>query len=100
VSLSEHQDVKQITIPFLIPTGFFVFIISAINSFKVFREAYLLAGSYPYPAIYQLQHFMNNNFFNLSYQRLTTAAFLMMIVICLLVLLLYRMERRLGRNFG
>jgi multiple sugar transport system permease protein len=91
---------RKITIPFLIPTGFFVFIISVINSFKVFREAYLLAGSYPYPAIYQLQHFMNNNFFNLSYQRLTTAAFLMMIVICALVLFLYRMERRLGRNFG
>lgn len=91
---------RKITIPFLIPAGFFVLIISVINSFKAFREAYLLAGSYPYPAIYQLQHFMNNNFFNLSYQRLTTAAFLMIIVICALVLFLYRMERRLARNFG
>ena len=71
----------KITVPFLIPTGFFVFMISIVNSFKVFREAYLLAGSYPSLKIYMLQHFMNNNFMNLSYQRLTTAAFLMAILV-------------------
>jgi multiple sugar transport system permease protein len=89
---------RRITVPFLAPTGFFVFIISIVNSFKVFREAYLLAGSYPDTHIYMLQHFMNNNFFNLSYQRLTTAAFLMAVVIVLLVFFLFRTESRFGRN--
>jgi len=89
---------RSITLPFLVPTGFFVFIMSIINSFKVFREAYLLAGSYPYKDIYMLQHFINNNFFNLSYQRLTTAAFIMTGVISLLVFLLFRFEVRLGKN--
>src|SRR5690606_13663667 len=65
----------KITLPYMVPTSFFVLIISIINSFKVFREVYLLAGKYPYQDIYLLQHFMNNNFFNLSYQKLTTAAF-------------------------
>jgi multiple sugar transport system permease protein len=88
----------RITIPFLIPTGFFVIMISIVNSFKVFREAYLLAGSYPNLKIYMLQHFMNNNFFNLSYQRLTTAAFLMAIVITALVVILYKVEARFRRN--
>ncbi|MCX8131360.1 MAG: sugar ABC transporter permease [Clostridia bacterium] len=90
----------SITIPFLAPTAFFVFIISIINSFKVFREAYLLAGSYPDMHIYLLQHFMNNNFFNLSYQKLTTAAFILTVVIAFLVSFLFKMESRFGRNIG
>ena len=88
----------KITVPFLIPTGFFVFMISIVNSFKVFREAYLLAGSYPSLKIYMLQHFMNNNFMNLSYQRLTTAAFLMAILVALLVMVLYKVEGKFGRG--
>ena len=88
----------KITIPFLIPTGFFVFMVSIVNSFKVYREAYLLAGSYPSLKIYMLQHFMNNNFLNLSYQRLTTAAFLMAIIVALLVFILYKIEARFGRG--
>jgi ABC-type sugar transport systems, permease components len=88
----------RITVPFLIPTGFFVFIISIINSFKVFREAYLLAGSYPYFDIYMLQHFMNNNFSNLNYQRLSTAAFIIVVFIVMLVFFLFRIENRMGRE--
>lgn len=89
---------KAITIPFLIPTGFFIFMMSIVNSFKVFREAYLLGGSYPSLKIYMLQHFMNNNFVNLSYQRLTTAAFIMALFIALLVLILLKIEARFGRS--
>lgn len=88
----------NITIPFLAPTGFFVLVISLINSFKVFREAYLLAGSYPYFDIYLLQHFMNNNFMNLNYQRLSTAAFIMVVVIVILVYVLFRFEKKLGKD--
>lgn len=90
---------RKITMPFLMPAGFFVLMISIINSFKVFREAYLLAGSYPHESIYMLQHFMNNNFYNLSYQRLTTAAFLMTAVIVILVAALLKVEARFRENF-
>jgi len=89
---------KKITVPFLIPSGFFVLIISIINTFKVFREAYLLAGNYPHESIYMLQHFMNNNFYSLSYQRLTTAAFLMTAVIVILVSALLKTEARFRKN--
>ena len=88
----------KITLPFLVPTGFFVFIISIINSLKVFRESYQLAGSYPDMHIYMLQNFMNNNFANLNYQRLSTAAFLMFLVIGLLVFILFKFESRIGRD--
>ncbi len=89
---------RYITLPFLVPTTFFVFIISMINSFKVFREAYLLGGSYPHFDIYMLQHFINNNFSNLNYQRLCTAAFLVLVVIVVLTSVFYKVENKYGKN--
>ena len=52
----------RITLVHLTPTLFFVLIVSIINSFKVFRETYLMAGAYPQAGIYFLQHYMNNTF--------------------------------------
>jgi multiple sugar transport system permease protein len=88
----------QITLPFITPTGFFVLVLSIINSLKVFRESYQLAGNYPDMHIYMLQNFMNNNFANLNYQRLSAAAFLIFVVIGLMVLVLFRFESRIGRD--
>lgn len=88
---------RSITLVYLTPTTFFVFMISIINSFKVFRETYMLAGPYPHPSLYMLQHFMNNMFQQLDYQKLTSAAFLMAAGIVLLVLVLFGVERRFNR---
>lgn len=90
------QTFWHITMPLLAPTFFFVFVISIMNSFKVFREAYALGGEYPHESIYMLQHFMNNNLQNLNYQRLSTASLYVFIVILLLVLLLYLRRRKKG----
>lgn len=88
----------RITLPFLAPTGFFVLVLSIVNSLKVFRESYQLAGSYPDRHIYMLQNFMNNNFANLNYQRLSAAAFLLFVIIGLMVFALFRFEANLGRD--
>ena len=85
-----------ITLVYLTPTTFFIFIISIINSFKVFRETYLIAGSYPHESIYMLQHYMNNMFSSLDYQKLTTAAFIMAFLIFFLVVSLFKTERRIS----
>jgi multiple sugar transport system permease protein len=88
----------SITLMYLTPTAFFVFIMSIINSFKVFREIYLLSGDYPQDSIYMLQHYMNNTFFSLDYQKLTSAAFAMGCVICILVFILFSVERKISEN--
>lgn len=85
---------RHITLPLMVPNFFFVFVISVINAFKSFREAYLLGGSMPNKSIYMLQHFMNNNFTNLNYPRLCTAALLIFLLIFLLVLLLFRIKSK------
>jgi multiple sugar transport system permease protein len=65
----------KITLVYLVPSMFIMFVMSFINSFKVYRELYMLAGNYPNENIYMLQHYMNNQFARLNYQNLTTAAF-------------------------
>ncbi|MCR5670216.1 MAG: sugar ABC transporter permease, partial [Butyrivibrio sp.] len=57
---SRWQVFWHIKLRFMTSTVLFVTIMSLINSFKVFREVYLMAGDYPYDSLYMLQHFMNN----------------------------------------
>jgi multiple sugar transport system permease protein len=83
-----------ITLRYLIPTLFFVTIISVVGSFKVFRETYLMAGEYPHDSIYMLQHYMNNMFLSLDYQKLTSAAYIMATGIIAVVVLLFQVDRR------
>lgn len=88
----------QITWVYLTPTMFFVVLMSIINSFKVFRETYLIAGDYPHDRIYMLQHYMNNMFLSLDIQKLTAAATLMVACILIFVTVMLAIERRF-RNF-
>ncbi|SHN59815.1 carbohydrate ABC transporter permease [Desulfitobacterium chlororespirans] len=92
---SRYQEFFRITLIYLTPTTFFVFVISMINSFKVFRETYLISGDYPHNSIYMLQHYMNNMFMALDYQKLTSAAFIMAAFIVAVVLLLFIVERKI-----
>ncbi len=88
------KQLFHVTLVYLTPTMIFVILISIINSFKIFRETYLLAGEYPYDRIYTLQHYMNNMFFSLDIQKLTAAATLMVVSILILVSVLLTAERR------
>ena len=89
----------HIKLRYLSPTVLFVTILSIINSFKVFREIYLLSGDYPYEGLYMLQHFMNNMYNkNLDYQRLSAAAIMLAIVIIALIALLFAIENYFGKD--
>lgn len=79
-----------ITVPSLLPTLGMVAIISLLNSFKVFREAYLVAGAYPHDSIYILQHLFNNWFVNMDIGRLCAAAVLLCIVLLVVILLIQK----------
>ncbi|MEF2246642.1 carbohydrate ABC transporter permease [Paenibacillus sp. IITD108] len=83
----------SITLIYLTPTTFLVVLMSILNSFKVFRETYLVAGDYPHDSIYMLQHYMNNMFLSLDIEKLSAAASLMAAAILLLVMIMFRMER-------
>ena len=95
---SEWYKFFAIKLRYLSPTVLFVTILSLINSFKVFREVYLLTGDYPYEELYMLQHFMNNTFKSLDYQKLSAAAVVMALVMVVLIALLFYAEDKFGKD--
>ncbi|MBB6730441.1 carbohydrate ABC transporter permease [Cohnella zeiphila] len=92
------RQLLHVTLVYVTPAMVFVVLISVVNSFKVFREAYLLEGDYPYGRIYMLQHYMNNLFLSLDVQKLSAAAVLMVGSIVLLASFLLRAERKFRDN--
>lgn len=97
-SATPLQTFFYIKTRYLSSTIMFVTIMSLINSFKVFREIYLLTGDYPYDTMYMLQHFMNNKFKNLDYQTLSAAAILMSLVMVVIIGILFLVENRFGKD--
>jgi multiple sugar transport system permease protein len=91
---SPFETFRHVTLPCLLPTTILALIMSIINSFKIFREIYLITGSYPQESIYTLQHFMNNMFASLNYPRLTSATAVLVLIIAFFTQFLLRLERR------
>lgn len=77
-----------ITLPNIRPVAFTIVILSFLNSFKVFREAYLVAGNYPQEKIYLLQHVFNNWFSELSVDKMAAGSVVLCTLITIFVLLL------------
>ena len=100
---SAHMDgagrwarLTKVILPMLRPELLVVTILSSLNAFKNFREAFVLGGDHPHESIYMLQHFMNNNFENMNFPRLSVAAVVFFaLLFCLYALLL---KSPLGRG--
>ena len=87
-----------VKIHFLAPTIFFVVLMSLIASMKIFREVWLLTGSYPYESLYLLQHFMNNTFRTMDYQKLSAAALMLAVVMGAVIAALLSIEKKLDAD--
>jgi len=88
--------VTRLTLPLIAPHTRFILVISIVNLFKSFREAYILFGDHPDRSIYMIQHFINNNFINLNYIRLSVGAVLVFLVIFVMVGLLLGLRGKGG----
>lgn len=97
-SATQLQTFFFIKLRYMSSTILFVTIMSLINSFKVFREIYLLTGDYPYDTLYMLQHFMNNMFKSLDYQKLSAAAILMSLAMIVIIGILFLVENYFGKD--
>ena len=80
----------HITLPNLKPSLYTITVLSFLNSFKVFREAYLVAGDYPHESIYMMQHLFNNWFRNFSFDKMAAAAVAESVILLVLILLLQK----------
>lgn len=89
------QRFEYIVFPWLRPTLLFGVILAGAQGLRIYRETYLLYGEYPQDSVYFLQHYMNNHFYKLNYQRIASAALLLMLTAILAGSLLRR-----GRKNG
>lgn len=94
---SSFKIVTKIILPVITPTTFFVFLLAIIYSFKIFREVFALFGDYPDENVYFLQTFINNNYYNLNYPRLSSASIILSVFIILVLLAFFLLERK--KNF-
>ena len=78
---------RYITLPQVKSATGMILFLAVVNSFKVFREAYVVAGSYPNDRIYMLQHLFNHWFLNLDVQKMSGGAVLLTIVIAVPVVI-------------
>lgn len=89
----------KVTLPYLAPTLFLSGLIAVIQSFKVFRELYILFGAYPNPHLYLLQHYMNNQFSSLNLQKLSAASHILFVLMAAVILLTYFLQKRMSDRF-
>ncbi|MDE6204053.1 MAG: sugar ABC transporter permease [Lachnospiraceae bacterium] len=84
----KYKRIWYIILPNLKGTLYTIVILSFLNSFKIYREAYLVAGAYPHRSIYLLQHTFNNWFVNMEFDKMAAAAvctgsFLLVVILLL-----------------
>lgn len=83
--------IRHIILPNLKGSFYTIVILSFLNSFKIYREAYLVAGSYPQEDIYLLQHLFNNWFVNMEFDKMAAAAVCVCAVLLVAIMILQRL---------
>ena len=78
-----------ITLPNLKYTIFMVSVISLVNSFKVFREAFLVSGEYPDTSIYMMQNLFNNWLSDIAIDKIAAGAVIFGVLIFAVIIVLY-----------
>ena len=91
---NRFQCFLYVKLPCLRGSFYTIVILSVLNSFKIYREAYLVAGSYPKPEIYLLQHLFNNWYVNLELDKMAAATVLVAGFLLLFIMLLNNVWNR------
>lgn len=87
----EWNSFFRIVLPNLKGSLYTITVLSFLNSFKVFREAYLVAGAYPQESMYLLQHLFNNWFTHLEFDKMAAAAVLIAVFLFGIIMLLQKL---------
>ena len=89
----------KITLPLISPSLFFVGVLSFVNSLKIFKESYLYYNSnYPPDTAYMIQNYMNNHFYKLNYQNLSTAVVIFTLAMALVIFVWYKLENKMSEG--
>lgn len=96
---NEFQTFKNVTIPLLSPTIFFVVIITAISSFQIFDLIYLMTQGGPLDSTNVLVYAIYKNafeYFNIG--KASAIAYVLFVIILVLTLAQWKLRKRLVYN--
>ncbi|MDD2993424.1 MAG: sugar ABC transporter permease [Pygmaiobacter sp.] len=85
-----------IKLPLIAPAVGASALVAFLNSFKIFRENYLLWGTHPDSHLYGIQHFLYNNFANMNYPRLAAASVLLIAAVAGACAVVWRIAKKRG----
>lgn len=88
------RSVLSVILPNITPTLLLTGILTFVNSFKIYRESYLLWGAYPDESVYMLQNYLDNHFAKMNYQYISAAAIIFIVCIYVIIAGLYTVERK------
>ncbi|MBS4195273.1 carbohydrate ABC transporter permease [Lederbergia citri] len=92
---SKFQKFKNITLPLISPTTFFVSIMSIIGSFQVFDQAFVMTSGGPAKASYTLvYHVYQTGFQNFKWGESTAVAMILFVIILIFTLIQFRVSKR------
>lgn len=89
--LNKH---RYVYIPYMIPALYFCFLIGLYQSFKIFREIYLIYSSYPPEELYMIGHYIFNKFGKLDYMDVSTGSIVFSLVIAGILTLLFYIGKK------
>ena len=96
---NSFQTFKNVTVPLLSPTIFFVVIITAISSFQVFDLIYLMTQGGPFDSTNVLVYAIYKNafeYFNVG--RASAIAYVLFVIILVLTLIQWHLRKKLVYN--
>lgn len=96
---NSYQIFKNITIPLLSPTIFFVVIVTAISSFQVFDLIYLMTEGGPFDSTNVLVYAIYKNafeYFNVG--KASAIAYVLFVIILVLTLIQWKLRKKLVYN--
>lgn len=94
------QIIWHIILPLSAPYILFAGVVSVVNSFKIFKEIYILQGNYPNTRLYMFQHYVNNKFTDMAISELSAAAALFALVIISGAMIAIHYDRVQKRRLG
>ena len=72
---------RSVILPLMTPVIFFSSLVSLVQSFKIFREIYLLYDAYPPDDLYMIPHYIFNKFNKLDYGELSAGTMIFTVLI-------------------
>lgn len=92
---STFQQFRNITLPMLSPTTFFVTIMAIIGSFQVFDQAFVMTNGGPGKASYTMVfHIYDNAFVDFRFGESSAAAMILFVVILIFTLVQFKLQKR------